>query len=140
MPRLLFGGNEMLVSALPTSVASATPDAAPSPPQPAPLPLNLGVWHPPTAASLDALDGAGEKRKAKLLYNCSRCGQVKKGHVCTAPAPAPLYTCSRCGQVKKGHVCTAPAPAPLNTLTSSPNIAGEARRAGGPGSHKRARH
>jgi hypothetical protein len=38
---------------------------------------------------------ANKRRKMKERYNCRRCGQLKRGHVCSAPAipagtPAPF--------------------------------------------------
>jgi hypothetical protein len=45
---------------------------------------------------------------------CSKCGKIKKGHICTfdmfkkpnkvVQGRAP-YKCSLCGELKKGHTC-----------------------------------
>ena len=88
--------------------------------------------------SVLALDDESKERRANrvgLLYRCGKCGQPKKGHVCTVvdpmsapPVTAPLipikptkprgvgpkgsypYSCSRCGLPKKGHACLHPVP------------------------------
>ena len=61
-------------------------------PEPAPTPATVVeaavIAATPSSAMPAPAAAAARSRQLGLVYRCKRCGQPKKGHVCTNPAPA----------------------------------------------------
>ena len=86
-------------------------------PEPAPTPATVVeaavIAATPSSAMPAPAAAAARSRQLGLVYRCKRCGQPKKGHVCTNPAPAGAAAGAETGELPPYGSAAAGHPAEI---------------------------
>ena len=86
-------------------------------PEPAPTPATVFeaavIAATPSSAMPAPAAAAARSRQLGLVYRCKRCGQPKKGHVCTNPAPAGAGAGAETGELPPYGSAAAGHPAEI---------------------------
>ena len=86
-------------------------------PEPAPTPATVVeaavIAATPSSAMPAPAAAAARSRQLGLVYRCKRCGQPKKGHVCTNPAPAGAGAGAETGELPPYGSAAAGHPAEI---------------------------
>ena len=86
-------------------------------PEPAPTPATVVeaavIAATPSSAMPVPAAAAARSRQLGLVYRCKRCGQPKKGHVCTNPAPAGAAAGAETGELPPYGSAAAGQPAEI---------------------------